>query len=106
MKKEDKIMLEKLKELTGRLDPFEKYLNMSVHNFIRITPQDTVKLFEAAHGPDWKTKLKPSVLTCGTCKLAAVKSIAVEYYAAVKSIADIEAKEAERKNKAKENATK
>lgn len=106
MKKEDRIMLEKLKELTGRLAPFEKYLSMSVHNYLRITPQDTVKLFEAAHGPEWKTKLKPSVMTCGTCKLSAVKSIAVEYYAAVKSIADIEIKEEEKKNKAKENATK
>lgn len=106
MKKEDKQLLESLKAMTEKLAPYEKYLSMSVHNYLRITPQDTVKLFETNYGPDWKSKVKSTVLTCGTCKLAAVKSIAVEYYSALKTITDIEEKEAARKNTKQENAAK
>lgn len=101
MKKEEKQLLENLKAMTERLAPYEKYLSMAVHNFIRITPEDTRRLFEANYGPDWKSKVKPTVMTCGTCKLATIKSIAVEYYSAVKTITDIEAK-----NNRKDNGSK
>ena len=92
-------MLEDLKEFTGKLEKYEKYFSQAVHNFIRITPDDTRNVLEAYHGSDWRNKVKPSVLTCSTCKLNAIKSIAIEYYGAQKTIADIEAKEAEKKTK-------
>ena len=106
MKKEEKQMLEELKEFTGKLDKYEKYFSMAVHNYIRITPEDTRGILEAYHGPDWKNKVKPSVMTCSTCKLNAIKGIAIEYYAAAKTVSDIEEKERQKAEKKKEKTEK
>lgn len=105
MKKEDKQMLEDLKARTSAMDPYEKYFGMAVHNFIRIAPEEKRKLFEASYGLDWKSKVKPSVMTCSTCALAEIKKLAIEYYGMKKTISDIEAKETERKNNKKDDAT-
>lgn len=98
MKKEDKAMLEELKARSEVMAPYEKYFSMAVHNFIRITPEDTRKLLEACYGPDWRSKVKPSVLTCSTCKLTEIKKLAIEYYGMVKTIQDIEAKNNKKTN--------
>ena len=92
-------MLEDLTAFTEKLDKYEKYFSQAVHNYIRITPEDTRNVLEAYYGPDWRNKVKPSVLTCSTCKLNEIKKIAVEYYGAKKTISDIQAKEAEKKSK-------
>lgn len=102
MKKDEKQMLEDLKEFTGKLDKFEKYFSMAVHNYIRITPEDTRRILEAYYGPDWKLKVKPNVMSCSTCKLNTIKAIAVEYYGAAKTINDIEEKERQKQEKKKE----
>lgn len=103
MKKQDKEYMAELKDMTGRMSPFSKYLDMTLHNFIRITPEDKRKLFEAYYGPDWRSKVKPSVMTCSTCTLSEVKKIAIEYFGAVKTLKEMEAKASD-KNKSDDHA--
>jgi len=103
MKKQDKEYMAELKDMTGRMSPFSKYLDMAVHNFIRITPEETRKLLESYYGPDWRSKVKPSVMSCSTCKLTEIKKIAIEYFGAVKTLKEMEAKASD-KNKSDDHA--
>ena len=98
MTKEDKKQLTELTEFTDKLSQFSKHFDTATHGYIRITPDDTRKLLETFHGPDWKNKVKASVLTCGTCKLNEIKKIAMEYYAALSTIQTIKENDKKRKN--------
>lgn len=100
MTKADKQQLEELTELVNRLKPFDNPLSTSIHGYIRITPENKRKLFETYYGPGWRNILKPNVMTCGSCSLNAVKNIAIEYFAAITTIEQIQAKD---KNKKKDN---
>lgn len=93
MTKAEKQQINELTEMTGKMKMFEKYLDMSVHGYIRITPQDTVKLFETYYGQNWRDKVKSTVMTCGSCKLQEIRKVGMEYFAAVSTLAQLKAKE-------------
>lgn len=97
MTKDEKKQIEELSEFITRLDPFKKHLGTALHGYMNIRPEDTRKLLEAYHGPEWKTKVKPNVMTCGSCKLAAIKSIAIEYEGAKHTIEMIIEKDKKKK---------
>lgn len=97
MTKEDKRQLEELNGIISKLDPYKKHLDTALHGYINIKPEDTRRLLEAYFGPEWKSKVKPNVMTCGACKLSTVKNIAIEYGAAKRTVEMIMAKEAEKK---------
>lgn len=99
MTKEDKLQLAELEELTEKLSKFSKHFDTATHGYIRITPEDTRRLLEAFHGPDWKSKVKPSVMTCSSCKMAEIRSIAMEYYAALNTIQTIKENDKKKKEK-------
>lgn len=97
MTKEDKKQVEELTAFVSKLDPYTKYLGTALHGYINIRPEDTRKLFEAYYGPDWKLKVKPNAMTCGSCKLNIIKSIAIEYEGAKHTIDQIMAKDKKKK---------
>jgi hypothetical protein len=98
MTKEDQKQIEELTAFVYKLDPYAKHLGTSLHGYLNIRPEDTRKLFEAYYGPDWKDKVKPSALTCGTCKLNVVKSIAIEYEGARHTIEQIMSRDKKKKD--------
>lgn len=98
MTKEDKKQLAELEDLTGRLSKFSKHFDTATHGYIRITPEDTRRLLEAFHGPDWKSKVKPSVMTCSSCKLNEIRSIGMEYFAALNTIKTLKENDKKKKN--------
>ena len=102
MTKEEKKQIEELNAFISKLEPYSKHLGTALHGYINITPESTRKLLEAYHGPDWKSVVKPNVMTCGACKLNAIKSIALEFEAAkntVKMILEKDEKKADKKKK-------
>lgn len=98
MNKEDKKQIEELSAFIEKLNPYETHLSTSVHGYIRITPDATRKLLESYYGPDWKSKVKPNVLSCGSCKLNTIKNIAIEYYGAKHTIEQLQAKDSKKKS--------
>lgn len=90
--KEDQKQVEELTAFISKLDPYRKHLSTSLHGYINITPNDTRSLLEAYYGPEWKSKVKPNVMTCGACKLSTIKNIAIEYEGAKHTIEQLNEK--------------
>ena len=101
MTKEDKRQIEELTGFVEKLSPYSKHLGTALHGYINIRPEDTRNLLEAYYGPEWKTKVKPNVMTCGSCKLNTIKSIAIEYEGAKHTIEQLQAKDSSKKKSGK-----
>ena len=97
MNKQDKEQLNELTAFVESLKPFDNPLSTSMHGYIRITPDNKRKLFETYYGPGWRSILKPNVMTCGSCSLNAVKNIAIEYFAAITTIEQLQSKNKKRR---------
>ncbi len=104
MTKEEKKQIEELNSFISKLEPYAKHLGTALHGYINITPEATRKLLESYYGLDWKSKVKPNVLSCGACKLNTIKSIALEFEAAKNTIQMIVDKDEKKKgSKAKKD---
>lgn len=69
------------KELHDKLSVYEREMMTAYYSdYVRITYTDLIKMLTIYYGPDYKRKVSPSISSCGSCRLGAVKAIAKDYF--------------------------